>query len=204
MSNQDNLNFDGAEWVKDAYFVKTQQDIDFIAALDNEDYKKAEQLIKEGANVNVCTKEGETIRGVYLSLAVDRFKYCDDELEKIGFDKYSDKKYRKYSRQHDFMEKHGGRLFTDESLQIRENYNESRGIKPFERIANDAKFEAPVTRQMASNYSKLGQLRKKIAEGIDNKLGTHLEDVSLPTSFKEHIEKPISDKVLGKLQDRDR
>ena len=198
---QDNLNFDGAEWVKDAYFVKTQQDIDFIAAIDNEDYKKAEQLIKEGANVNVYTKEGETIFGVYLSLAVGRAKYCDDELEQ---DTSSDKKYRKYQRQYDFMEKHGGRVFTEESLQIRENYVESRGIKLFKRIANDAEFEAPVTRQMASNYSKLGQLRKKIAEGIDNKLGTHLEDVSLPTSFKERVEKPISDKVLGKLKDRDR
>lgn len=57
--------------------------------------------------------------------------------------------------------------------------------------------------RQASNYSKLGQLRKKIAEGID-KLGTHLRDVSLPTSFKERVEKPISDKVLGKLNDRDR
>lgn len=27
MSDHDNLNFDGAEWVNDAYFVKTQQDI---------------------------------------------------------------------------------------------------------------------------------------------------------------------------------
>lgn len=66
------------------------------------------------------------------------------------------------------------------------------------------KSEAIPALQIASNYSKLGQLRKKIAKGIDDTLGTHLEDVSLPTSLKELIEKPISDMVLGELKDRDR
>ncbi|MBR2137572.1 MAG: hypothetical protein IJ852_06440 [Alphaproteobacteria bacterium] len=171
MSNQDNLNFDGAEWVKDEYVVKTQQDIDFLVAFRNEDYEKAEQLLKDGANVNVCDKKGKT-----------EYKAIRDWLNAIANAEPRDMFAEMYDvvygpemrRKADFLDEHGGELETWESMQI------------------------------ASNYSKLGQLRKKIAKGIDDTLETHLEDVSLPLLFKELIEKPISNMVLGKLKDRDR
>ena len=104
----------------------------------------------------------------------DKYTGYCSEAEEPGGGMFAKFFRRENNRKWNFLEEHGGELETSES------------------------------RKIASNYSKLGQLRKKIAEGIDNKLGTHLEDVSLPTSFKEHIEKPISDKVLGKLKDRDR
>ncbi len=50
------------------------------------------------------------------------------------------------------------------------------------------------------NESKLAQLRKAVAKGIDDALGTNLEEKKLAKPLKK-IEKAVSDKLLGKVKD---
>lgn len=64
--------------------------------------------------------------------------------------------------------------------------------------AQAAKKETVTTNEVATN--KLAKIRKKIAHGIDETLGTKLEEKKLAKPLKK-IEKAVSDKLFGKVKE---
>lgn len=151
---------------------KNKKDEKFLEALENENWKDAEELVKKGANVNIYLESGVTLRGYY--------GYYEDyeigELEDMGL--MPPKHYVAVNR---FLASHGGKFETNESKKQTETFNNNREHEEL-------------------NRSILAKLRNKLAKKVDNVLGTHLEDKKIAKPIKK-IEKAVSDKLFGRVNE---
>ena len=100
--------------------------------------------------------------------------------------------------------------FSDLRNEIDKQEKEQKLQKKQKNIETDRKVEKEASEFLALKPSfdvkendvsnKLSTLRKKIAHGIDETLGTHLEEKKIAKPLKK-IEKAVSDKLFGKVNE---
>ena len=87
------------------------------------------------------------------------------------------------------------------ALALRKRQEEEYSNSSASEVKKDSReTEESMTQKDDIVSSKLAALRKRIAHGIDEKLGTKIEEKKLPKPLKK-LEKAVSDRLFGKVNE---